>query len=140
VRPAPIALALCLVAACEDTTFPCPAARVTFDGGCARISDRCSWPIDAGVVHTCTCAGSGEARQWACHDFRTVNDAGCPSAAPANGEACDTPTAQACILPAPDGCRFRCECVPMVGVVTPPRWTCTRFCPSDAAVRDAPAG
>lgn len=136
------AILLCLLAACSTEPLPpCPATRTSLDGGCAPVSHRCQWPAaDPAFVTYCTCAGTGTAGQWTCADFRRVDRNGCPVGLPTSGERCDLPTAQPCPLNSPDGCRHRCECVPTVGVVTPPRWQCTRACPLDAGVRDAPAG
>lgn len=140
-RFAPL-FALALAACSENSLYPCPAARVTLQGPCARLGDRCQWPVPdaAAFITYCTCAGTGESGQWACHDVRRFDlDAGhCPLTPATTGELCDLPTAQPCVLVA-NGCTHRCECVPTVGVVTPPRWRCTMTCAPDAGARDAGA-
>jgi len=141
-RFAPL-FALALAACDEDALYPCPAAPATLQGACATIGQRCQWPVPdaAAFVSYCTCAGTGESGAWTCANFRRVDhDAGfCPTALPANGELCDWPTAQPCALEA-GVCVDRCDCVPRVGVVTPPTWRCARECPGDAGARDAAGG
>ncbi|MFO0607817.1 MAG: hypothetical protein U0324_31930 [Polyangiales bacterium] len=141
-RFAPL-LALALAACSEDPLYACPDAATTLQGACTPLGLRCQWPsADAAAFVTyCTCAGTGESGAWTCNDFRRVNpDAGfCPTTLPANGERCDWPTAQPCALTA-GGCAYRCECVPRVGVVTPPTWRCTTSCAGDAGARDASDG
>ncbi len=141
-RFAPL-FALALAACDEDALYPCPAAPATLQGACAPLGHRCQWPVPdaAAFVSYCTCAGTGESGQWTCANFRRVDpDAGfCPRTPAVTGDLCDWPTAQPCVLAA-DGCTHRCECVPMVGVVTPARWQCTRTCTGDAGARDAAGG
>lgn len=129
-----------VLAACSEApVYRCPEARTTLDGGCSPLGLRCAWSApDASFSTYCTCAGQGAAGQWTCGEFRNVNADGCPVEPPATGEHCDRPTARACLLTGANGCRYRCECVPQIGVVTPPRWQCSMACPLDAGARDAP--
>jgi hypothetical protein len=154
VRHLALAFALCFAACSEDPVYTCPPARTTLTGSCT-LGQRCAWtdydggvvPVDGGrdagaaYEYACTCAGAGKLGGWMCYRFRRTNPANdCSLTLPAGGEVCDDPTRSGCFYDGVDGCRYRCDCVPMLGVITPPRWSCSRTCPPDAAVRDAPAG
>jgi len=140
VRPFALATALCLAACSEDPAYTCPDAQTTLTGTCT-LGQRCGWPAgDGGFEYACTCAGTGKLGGWMCHTFQRVGDGGCALTVPAGGALCDDPTRASCFYNGVNGCRFRCDCVPRLGVVTPPRWSCSQTCPPDAAVADVPAG
>ncbi len=138
-RPLALVSLLAFAACSENPPYTCPDAQATLTGSCT-LGQRCAWPAsEPGFNYTCVCAGTGTLGNWMCQNFRRVADGGCPPAQPANSELCDSPPPNGCFFNA-GGCRTRCDCVPMLGVVTPPRWSCDANCPADAAVTDTPAG